>query len=90
MSDSRARIAEIRSENVAGDVSAKDISWLCDVVEEAALVRAVARRGYGLGWRRFDALLGASKPSPSSTTATVATEELTSASPQTDVSGGES
>ena len=27
------RIAEIRQENRGGDVSAKDIDWLCDVAE---------------------------------------------------------
>lgn len=29
------RIEEIRTENVLGDVSAKDIAWLCEVAEAA-------------------------------------------------------
>ena len=31
--DPLTRIAEIRQENRGGDVSAKDIDWLCDVAE---------------------------------------------------------
>ena len=34
--DAFPRIEEIRQENLGGDVSAKDIAWLCEVAEAAA------------------------------------------------------